>query len=282
MGVFDQDVFFVENGLADASGETTCCQEKNVEENRDKNLCGEVSGNWSINGNPNGGYLMGILAKAILSHSEKKLMSIFTANFMSRCQSGQAVASIKPIGSTRSFERWQGTLFSSGKERIYAMGTLSNPGATGIKEYQRSPLELAPVDDCVVIPGLPGYTIFDHMDVRLDPDCAGWITDGKLSSRAEQKGWIRFRDDRPFDQAALMMVADTFPPAVLCKYGMTAWVPTLELSVNIRSVPETKWLKCRFRSRFNTFGIVEEDGEIWDEDGELVAISRQISNFIKN
>ena len=127
---------------------------------------------------------------------------------------------------------------------------------------------------------MPGYTLFDNMDVLLDPGCAGWIT-GNLADRSELKGWIKFKDDRPFDQPALMLIADSFPPPVFVSQGMVAWVPTLEMSVNIRNLPDTRWLKCVFRSRFLNGGMVEEDGEIWDETGELVALSRQVAQFRK-
>jgi hypothetical protein len=58
-------------------------------------------------------------------------------------------------------------------------------------------------------------------------------------------------------------------------------VPTIEFSVNIRNAPKTTWLKCVFRTRFVNCGLMEEDGEVWDESGELLAISRQIAQFRK-
>ena len=132
----------------------------------------------------------------------------------------------------------------------------------------------------MALPEIPRYTIFRHMDVRLDPDCAGWMS-GNLTERSEQKGWIKFKDDRPFDQLSILLLSDAFPPPVLASQGVIAWVPTIEMTVNIRTIPSTKWLKCIFRSHFINGGFVEEDGELWDEKGELVAISRQISQFQK-
>jgi hypothetical protein len=38
-------------------------------------------------------------------------------------------------------------------------------------------------------------------------------------------------------------------------------------------------LKCYFRTRFITCGLLEEDGKIWDQNDNLVAISRQIAQY---
>jgi hypothetical protein len=93
------------------------------------------------------------------------------------------------------------------------------------------------------------------------------------------KGWISFKDDRPHDLLSVLFIADCFPPPVFSSQGMMAWVPTIEFTVNVRKIPETRWLQGHFRSRFITCGLVESDGELWDEEGNLVAISRQIAQF---
>jgi acyl-CoA thioesterase len=101
----------------------------------------------------------------------------------------------------------------------------------------------------------------------------------RLVEKSEHKGWIRFKDDRPYDDLALLLIADAFPPPVYVSQGLAAWVPTLELSVNIRKRPASQWLQCIFRTRFITCGLLEEDGQVWDETGELIAISRQIAQY---
>ncbi|VEN73712.1 conserved hypothetical protein [Candidatus Desulfarcum epimagneticum] len=240
---------------------------------------GRVSENWSINQTPDGGYIMAILANAILGLSEKKTLSILTANFISRCGPGEAEVAVEKIGATRSFERWMASLSMGGKRKVQALATLSDLDS-GERRYESSPPDMPPPGECVAIREIPDFTLFQNVDMRLDPDCAGWMW-GKLSDQCEQRGWIRFIDNRPLDPLSLLLMADSFPPPVMAKYGMVAWVPTLELSVNIRNIPKTRWLKCVFRSRFNDSGLVDEDGELWDEEGRLAAISRQISQFRK-
>ncbi len=162
------------------------------------------------------------------------------------------------------------------------MGTFvdNNAETSSVKIFETGEPDLSPVDECISFPEIPGYSLFNNIDVKLDPSCAG-LLEGNLSEISEFKGWIKFKEDRIIDELALVLFLDSFPPPVLASQGLVAWVPTIELSLNIRSLPKTKWLKSIFRSRFISNGIVEEDGEIWDGTGELVAISRQISQFRK-
>jgi acyl-CoA thioesterase len=238
-----------------------------------------VAGNWSINGTPDGGYLMALLARAALETSGKQVLSILTANFIARCEPGPATLTVEPVGATRRFDRHQVRLFQNESEKIRSLVTLMDPPPQRPgKRYEKKAPELAPLESCIKFGQMPGYTLFDNMDVLLDPGCTGWMT-GALAACSELRGWIKFRDDRPFDAPGLMLIADSFPPPIFVSQGMVAWVPTLEMSVNIRNQPDSRWLKCVFRSRFLNGGMVEEDGEIWDEAGELVAISRQVAQY---
>jgi acyl-CoA thioesterase len=241
----------------------------------------EVTKNWSINGNPNGGYLMALVANAMNERSEKKLLTISTASYLLRCTPGSADIFVERIGLSKSFDRWQARLVQGGKEIVRAMGTFMD-AATGAKEkrYEKSAPDLARVGDCIQIPPMGEYTLYNEMDVRLDPRCAGWFQ-GNLVEISEHRGWIRFQNDRPWDTPAILLAADSFPPPVFASQGMIAWVPTIEFSVNIRHIPISPWLKCIFRTHFIHNGILEEDGEIWDENDELVAVSRQIAQFRK-
>jgi len=89
------------------------------------------------------------------------------------------------------------------------------------------------------MPVPPRYTLFHNLELRLDPACAGWITGGELTDISLNKGYFRFRDGRPVDLFALFLIIDAMPPAVMASQGVTAWIPTIELSVNIRNLPKT-------------------------------------------
>jgi acyl-CoA thioesterase len=93
---------------------------------------------------------------------------------------------------------------------------------------------------------------------------------------ARLEGWMRFVDGREPDVAAVPLLADAFPPAVL-DIAESAWVPTVELTVHVRARPAPGWIAASFRTRFLSAGYFEEDGELWDSTGRLVALSRQLA-----
>lgn len=240
---------------------------------------GTITPGWSINGIPNGGYLMALMAKAMMASGFSACNAIVTANFLSRCQPGAARLVVEKIAASLQFNRFQCCLYQDGIERIRALGTFANqPCNNGFVRYESPPPEVAPREKCVVMPAMPGYTLFEQMEVLLDPDSVGWMT-GRLSEKSEHKGWIRFREGGAYDVPALLLIADAVPPPVFASQGMVAWVPSIELSVNIRNLPETEWLLCVFRTRFITGGFLEEDGQVWDGNGRLIAVSRQIAQY---
>ena len=261
MHVFDRDISVTE-----------------LEQNQ---FLGKVTDNWSINGIPNGGYLMAIGAQAMLLSSGKKSTPVITANYISRCIPGEAQILVEEFSRSKQFNRFQVKLIQDGKEKIRMHGTFADEKIEcSVERYETKTPDIAPLDKCIQLPAIPQFTLMNHLDIRLDPVSAGWMQ-GKLTDTSEMRGWIKFRDKRPFDIQSVLLAADAFPPPVFASHGMSAWVPTIELSVNVRNIPVTAWLKGAFRTRFITCGLLESDGELWDEKGNLVAISRQIAQFKK-
>ena len=239
----------------------------------------DISEHFSINGTPNGGYLLALLANAMMQQSDKTATPVLTANYLSRTGPGPAHISVETISRSRQFTRLQARLHQQEKETLRCFGTFAiAPDACFVKRYETPVPAVAAVSECIRIPALSGYSVYENLDIRLDPECAGWI-EQRLSEKSEHKGWLRFPDGRPLDFFAVCLAADAFPPAVMASHGIVAWVPTLEFSVSIRNMPADGWLRCRFQTRFINCGLLEEDGEIWEEKDALLAVSRQIAQF---
>jgi len=255
----------------------------NLAKNTDGAYDAVISEKWLINGSPNGGYLIALLAGAMDRVSEKKSTPVITANFISRCKPGPALIAVDRITQSSQFDRIQARIIQDGSEKVRACGTFIDPKNNGMdKRFESGPPELAPPDECFLIPSIPNYTLYDNMNILLDPCCAGWMK-GNLADVSEHRGWISFKEKRGHDLMSVSLFADAFPPPVFVSQGPVAWVPTIEFSLNVRSIPADDGpLRAVFKTRFVSHGICEEDGELWDNNGELVAISRQISLFRKN
>lgn len=115
-----------------------------------------------------------------------------------------------------------------------------------------------------------------HVDVRLHPaDAAAFL--GDYAPVPSFRGWFRLPDEEPISDHAIVMATDAFPPAIFNSRFTPGWTPTVELSVQIRNPTPAGWLAARLTTRFVTGGMLEEDGELWDEGGRLVALSRQLA-----
>ena len=56
-------------------------------------------------------------------------------------------------------------------------------------------------------------------------------------------------------------------------------VPTIDLTVHLRHpvTDPSGWCLVVFQTRLVANGYLEEDGEVWSEDGRLLAHSRQLA-----
>ena len=115
----------------------------------------------------------------------------------------------------------------------------------------------------------------DRFDMRFDPRHVGWAV-GQPSGNGELQAWFRLVDEREPDPVSLLMVVDALPP-VTFDLGMFGWAPTLELTAHVRSHPAPGWLRVRHATRNLAGGMFEEDCEVWDSAGRLVAQSRQLA-----
>ncbi|HEX6547374.1 MAG TPA: thioesterase family protein [Candidatus Dormibacteraeota bacterium] len=104
--------------------------------------------------------------------------------------------------------------------------------------------------------------------------------DFRAASRSA--GWMRFRESRPLDAAAVACLTDAWLPAIFARVQSRAVVPTVDLTVHFRAplpLPDDYVLGV-FSSKRLSEGFWEEDGELWTRDGRLIAQSRQLALWI--
>jgi acyl-CoA thioesterase len=166
-------------------------------------------------------------------------------------------------------------------ERIRALGSFGHL-ETLPAEVRTSalPPDIPPPEECLPSSAAPPdflqtVQLLNRLDLRIDPDTAGWAL-GQPSGHGVIQGWLRMADHREPDALQLLFAVDALPP-VTFDFGLYGWAPTIELTVHVRAVPAPGWLLVRHATRNLAGGLLEEDGEVWDSSGRLVAQSRQLA-----
>ncbi|MEZ5376739.1 MAG: thioesterase family protein [Acidimicrobiales bacterium] len=242
---------------------------------------GEVHDGWDIGGNANGGYLISIAARAMAAASGRAHPVTLTAHYLSPGRPGPVTIDTEIVKSGKSFVTVTGSMRAEGKPVLQLLGAFSDIKPTGdVLLANGAPPDLPPVEECIARsdaadhPDLPPF--HNKVELRLHPEDSV-SAEGVRSGKALVRGWFRLIDDEPLDAFALLQASDAFPPTIFNANLPVAWVPTLELTVQVRSDPAPGWLRGVFTTRFVTDGLLEEDAELWDSTGRLVALSRQLA-----
>lgn len=239
-----------------------------------------VAEGWDINGNANGGYLLAVATRAMTLATGRPDPVTITAHYLSPGKAGPAEVHTTLLKSGKRFATASAVYSAEGRPMIAALGTfgdLSVPQLDAPTLVDGGPPDLPPPDECIARnSALMPVNFADKLDLRLHPDDA--VVEGASpSGQALVRGWFRLHDDEPVDTIALVCAVDAFPPTAFNAHLPRGWTPTVELTAHVRARPAPGWLRCRFSTRFVAGGFLEEDGEVWDSTGRLVAQSRQLA-----
>lgn len=239
-----------------------------------------VTDRWSApGGGPNGGYLLAICLRALRaempdSHPDPLVVSAY---FLRPGVVGAAELRTEVVRVGRRIATGEVRLSQDGKETVRAVANFADLGALqGRTRVFGEPPKLPAPEECVDLTGgrsIPGLTIADRYEYRF-AESPGWPI-GKPSGEPRMEFWMRFADARDADTLSLAPMVDAAAPAVMELGEYTS--STVELTVHVRARPAAGWLACRVSTRYVIDGYHEEDFEIWDSTGALVAQGRQLA-----
>ncbi len=246
---------------------------------------GRVHPGWDIMGNANGGYLLALVGHALALATGRPDCLTITAHYLAPCPAADITIRVTPVRAGRRFSTATATMTAhiDGQEReilqvLATMADLANdPGGPTAVMHAQPPISA--FETCVAL-GATSINDFAHIHGRLgtrgEPEDVGF-RDGHITGLGMMRGWFSFADDRPVDSCALLLACDAFPPAVFTLDVPANWVPTVEMTLHTRAIPAPGPVACYFSTRYLQNGLLEEDGEIWDSRGVLVAQSRQLA-----
>jgi acyl-CoA thioesterase len=245
-----------------------------------------VSDRWGLlgagGGFANGGYALAVCLQAMRIEAAHPDPIAVSATYLSRVRFGPAEVLVEPLRGGRRLSSVAGRLVQNGKERVRVVASFADlVTASGRTEVRNRPPDLPPPDRCMGLASrdeVPGFSLADRVEFRY-VQLPGWRL-GRPAGQLEDEFYMRFApgDDgavREPDTLALAALVDMATPPVidLGEAGST----TIELSVHVRAIPAPGWLACRASTRHVIDGFHDEDFEIWDSAGQLVAQSRQLA-----
>jgi acyl-CoA thioesterase len=241
-----------------------------------------LSGQWSGMAGVNGGFMLALLTRAMSQLTTFPDPIAVSAFYLRPGSPGPADINAEIIRSGRTTAFTQASLWRDGKETVRATAAFTDLDKAG---DSAPPLftggtapSLPPPDQCFSLAAgaVPGVPIADRMEYRAMEE-PGWFR-GTPTGNPAAEFYMRFRDGREPDMVSLPLFVDAAAPVVLEVAGLST---TVQLTVHLRARPAPGWLACRAVTRYVAGGYHEEDFEIWDSAGTLVAQSRQLALLLK-
>ena len=246
---------------------------------------------YFVGNTPHGGYLLALMNKAmteVLPHPSAINSNIY---YLDRTEPEPAELHVEVLRRSKGSSMGQVKLIQNNKITCLYSSICSDfqymKGHSGLETPMPEIINSVQQDDFKVmnyenfkLGSTPSF--IQQLNMSVHPDHAWWdreistdAAEARCSAYLELQGGVA-------DTFVLSYLADILPPVVQNKYGPLGWVPTLTLTCNIRQLPKTNLLFIDGIAKDISNGYFEQDCNIWDMSGNLVATSRQLAKILKS
>ncbi|MEV6865262.1 thioesterase family protein [Streptosporangium subroseum] len=233
---------------------------------------------YSIGGPLNGGYLMAVILRAVVDASSHEHPVTTSAQFLRAPRPGPARVRLEQIKAGRTATMTRATLIQDDRSFIETLVTTATL-ADVVPDWTDGPSAvMPPLEQCVRLPDPKpesNMTLNAQMEMAFDPPTIGWL-DGRPTGRPEGRAYFRMAEPQDPDPYVLALAVDALPPVVFSA-GERGWAPTVDLTWHLRALPAPGWLTLLGSGRMISDGWFDEDVEVRDSTGRLVAQSRQLA-----
>lgn len=257
----------------------------------DGRYAGRMDPSWWIIAGPNGGYVGAMVLRAIVAEVDdpaRRPRSI-TLHYLRPPVEGPVEIEVHVERAGRSVSTVSARMVQAGATLVVALASLGvdrdalvtfdeGPGLPRLPDGTTVPpperVEVAEVDPERDVP------MRRHYDLR-------WVL-GALpfqppsdpaELRARTGGWLRPAVPEPIDEVVLVAMADAWLPPLFCRVERGLAVPTVDLTIHFRGLPEDPLDHCfvEFTSPLASDGYLVEHGRILSRSGRLLAECRQLA-----
>ncbi|WP_113703937.1 thioesterase family protein [Nonomuraea lactucae] len=233
---------------------------------------------YAIGGPLNGGYLMAVILRAAVDASPFEHPVSTTAQFLKAPAPGPARVEVERLKAGRTVAFMRARLVQGGVTQIECLITTATLADVS-PAYAEEPGYVMPrPEDCLKLPDPKpesGMTLNAQMELLFDPPTVGWLR-GAPTGRPESRAYFRMAEPQDPDPYVLALAVDALPPVVFSA-GARGWAPTVDLTWHLRALPAPGLLTLIGSGRLVSDGWFDEEIEVRDSRGRLVAQSRQLA-----
>jgi acyl-coenzyme A thioesterase PaaI-like protein len=233
---------------------------------------------YSIGGPLNGGYLMAVILRAAVDAAPFEHPVSTTAQFLKAPVAGPAQVRVEPLKAGRTAAFARATLVQDGTAKIESLITTATLNEAEPLYAAAPPATMPPIEECLKLPSPKpesGMTLNAQMELVFDPPTIGWLR-GEPTGRPESRAYFRMTELQDPDPYVLALAVDALPPVVFSAGGR-GWAPTVDLTWHLRALPAPGWLTLLGSGRLVSDGWFDEEVEVRDSAGRLVAQARQLA-----
>lgn len=245
---------------------------------------GETTSAWANMVGPFGGLTAALLLRAVESHPERIGEPVaLTVNFAAPVADGEFDIAMTIARTNRTNQHWVVELWQDGTIKTNATAVFGIRRDTW-SDTELTPLTVPPPDE-IEPTGLPDPIVWArNYEMRF---VEGAIPgDGAPSAPSSATTlWVRDRQGRDLDFAALTAMSDIFYPRVFLRRGAPSPAGTISLTTyfhvdthDLAAVAADFILGRAQANRFSR-GFFDQSAQIWSRGGDLLATTHQLVYF---
>lgn len=177
----------------------------------------------------------------------------------------------KDLELLKNIESYDPSKWEEKVQGIFTMGNMATE--EGVTHFYKNPSPPSSLDH---IKPIDFVYMKDYINVNMNESIVRKTEEE--SHVPELTQIMEFKDGRPIDFKCIPYWCDMFiiPPALLGPtiLGGPVWCPTMQLEVQFKRRPSGQKIISHFITKHIMNGRFDIDGEIWNEQGEIIAITR--------
>lgn len=235
----------------------------------------ELRRGWRVGKVPNGGYVLAIIGRAISASLDGAQPLSINAFYLEPTALGETEIEVEPLRTGRATQYATARMFQEESLKVLATAAYCDlDRLKGPSNRVLTPPTVPPIDEFEVHRPNAALDIHNTIDIRLVRG-GEFFSTGTPTNSGEFTAYMQYHDGASIGALDLLMFVDMMPPPAFTLVPNVGWVPTVELTVQLRGKPAPGPLLCHAKSHTLMRGVTEADCEIWDSEGELVALARQ-------